>query len=111
MEVTRRASTEADSGFARRVHHLAYREVAERQFGPWDEAVQDRFFESGWAAALHEIIECDGTPVGYCSVVEMADHLEVRELVVAPEFQNRGIGSRVLEGVLAHARERNVPVR
>ena len=70
MEVVRRPASGADTGFARLAHHEAYREVVVRQFGAWDETVQDRFFSTGWQAARHEIIECDGTPVGYCSIAE-----------------------------------------
>ena len=35
-----REATESDREYARRVHHLAYREIVERQFGEWDEAAR-----------------------------------------------------------------------
>ena len=93
------------------MHHQAYREVIERQFGAWDEAVQDRFFREGWDAAPHEIVECDGVPVGYISVEDRSDLVHVRELVLLPEFQNRGIGTALLRQVMTHAQERGVPVQ
>jgi GNAT superfamily N-acetyltransferase len=111
MEISRRPATEADRDLARRVHHAAYREAVERQFGRWVEAEQDRFFADGWAGARHEIVLCDGQPCGYVCVEERADDVHVRELVIMPEFQGRGIGTALLGEAIERARDRGVPVR
>ena len=111
MEIRRRPATEADRDLARRVHHAAYREAVERQFGRWVDDEQDRFFASGWAAASHEIVLCDGQPCGYVCVEDGADDVQVRELVIDPEFQSRGIGTALLGETCERARGRGVPVR
>ena len=95
MNVVRRPATTEDTEFARRVHHAAYRDVAERQFGPWDDGVQDRFFDADWRDAQHEIVLVDGTPCGYVSIEERDADIHVRELVLAPDFQGRGIGTTI----------------
>jgi ribosomal protein S18 acetylase RimI-like enzyme len=111
MEIGRRPATETDRDLARRVHHEAYRDAVERQFGRWVEAEQDRFFAAAWVAARHEIVLCDGQPCGYVCVEECADDVHVRELVIMPEFQGRGIGTALLGEALERARGRGVPVR
>ena len=111
MKLTRRPALPSDVAFARRTHHEAYREAVERQFGAWDEARQDRFFDGDWAAASFEILLCDGEPCGYLCVEEHPDHVLVREIVLAPAFQGRGIGSTVLRETQELARARGVPVR
>jgi ribosomal protein S18 acetylase RimI-like enzyme len=111
VQVTRRPAVESDWDFFRRCHHAAYREAAERQFGPWDEARQDRFAESSWREATFEILLCDGQPCGYTCVEERADDLHVREIVVHPDFQNRGVGTTVLRQTIERACARGVPVR
>lgn len=111
MEVTKRPALDSDTDFARDVHHQAYRAVVEQQFGPWVEAEQGRYFERGWADAVFEIVLCDGVPCGYVCVEDRDDDIHVRELVLLPEYQGRGIGSAILRGVLARARGRDVPVR
>ena len=93
------------------MHHEAYRDAVVRQFGIWDEARQDRFFDAAWAEAEHEMLLCDGAPCGYVCVEEHDDHVLVAEIVVMPEFQGRGIGSTVLRETQERARERGVPVR
>ena len=68
-------------------------------------------FGKDWAAADHEILLCDGVPCGYVSVEKHTDHVHVRELVVLPEFQGRGIGTAFLEGVMDDAKAGQVSVR
>ena len=111
MELTKRAALDSDIDFARSVHHLAYRDVVTRQFGAWDEAMQDGFFEKGWGEAPFQILMCDSTPCGYASVEENDEHIFVRELVILPEFQGRGIGTQFLEQVFEDARVRQLPVQ
>ena len=111
MKITRRAATDFDIDFARDAHHRAYRDVVTRQFGVWDEARQDEFFDRGWASAEHHILLCDGVPCGYVSVDQFADYNHVRLLVVLPEYQGRGIGSAFLWEVIEEARSRQVPVK
>jgi len=42
---------------------------------------------------------------------DRATDVQVREIVVLPEFQGRGVGSALLGRVLDRARARQVPVR
>jgi ribosomal protein S18 acetylase RimI-like enzyme len=111
MELTTRPAHESDTGFAREAHHRAYREVVERQFGPWVEQEQDRYFEGDWTTATFEIVLCDGLACGYVCIEDRDDDIHVRELVLLPEYQGRGIGSSILRGVMERARARRVPVR
>jgi ribosomal protein S18 acetylase RimI-like enzyme len=111
MDLTTRPARKSDTGFAREVHHRAYREVVERQFGPWVEEQQDRYFEGDWTAVAFEIVLCDGLECGYVCIEDRDDDIHVRELVLLPEYQGRGIGSSILRGVMGRARTRRVPVR
>ena len=110
MVVTRRPTTAADRVFARRVHHLAYRDVVERQFGRWDEGEQDAYFETAWPKHEHEILEWDGEPCGYLAVEVDAAKVIIHELVLHPDHQNRGIGTAVLLETVSLGRDLGVPV-
>ena len=102
VQPQRRLASATDAEFGHNVHHRAYRDVVERQFGVWNVAAQDAFFRDGWNAAAHEIVECDGVPVGYISVEDRSDLVHVRELVLLPEFQNRGIGTEATRAMVRH---------
>lgn len=109
--MTKPPAHESGAGFARAVHHRAYREVVERQFGPWIEEQQDRYFDRDWSAATFEIVLCDGITCGYVCIEDRADDIHIREIVLLPEYQGRGIGSSILREVMERACTRRVPVR
>lgn len=109
--VSQRPATIDDTVFARSSHHRAYRDVIERQYGPWDEATQDRLFDIAWSAAAHEIILCEGVRCGYSSIETRGGDIYLRELVIDPDFQGRGIGTLVIRGVFERAVATGVPVR
>ncbi len=112
MKIESRPATESDKDYARTVHHLAYRDVVTRQFGQWDEAVQDGFFNRGWSPPRVEILLLDGQPCGFAGIDDRRGDVFLRELVIHPDFQGRGgVGSAILQRVMARARQRGVPAR
>ena len=84
--------------------------MVERQFGTWDQAEQDRFFESDWSGGEFEILEWDGERCGYVCIEESATDVHIREIVVAPAYQNSGVGTTVVTDAIERARRRGVPV-
>ena len=108
--ITRRPATAADAAWARAVHHAAVRDVVERQFGSWDEAQQDQFFDNDWSGGRFEVIEYDGVACGYVCIEDRPDDLHVREIDIDPSFQGLGIGTAGLRSAIEHARNRGGPV-
>lgn len=111
MHIATRPATEDDIAFARETHHRAYHDVVVRQFGQWEEAVQDRFFDQSWASTAHAIILAEGKRCGYAAIEARDDYVHVRELVIHPQCQGKGIGTAMLQNVCADAAARGVPVR
>lgn len=105
MITYRPADPRKDVEFARRTHHAAYHDVVVRQFGSWDQELQEKFFRQGWARAPHKIVLLHGTAIGVVSVEELRDHIFIHEIQILPEFQKKGIGSRFLAEQLALARQ------
>ena len=111
MLLERRPATSSDTEFARISHHEAYRDVVSRQFGAWDEVLQDRLFEEKWIPNQFEIVLCDGNPCGFLLVEDHPDHIYISEIVIAPQFQGRGIGSRLLNEEMQRGREAKSSLR
>ena len=111
MILERRPATSSDTEFARTTHHAAYRDVVSRQFGAWDEALQDRLFEEKWRPNQFEIVLCDGNSCGFLSIEDRPDHISVSEIAIAPQFQRRGIGSRLFNKEMQRGREAKSPLR
>lgn len=111
MLLERRPATSSDTEFARISHHEAYRDVVSRQFGAWDEVLQDRLFEEKWIPNQFEIVLCDGNPCGFLLVEDHPDHIYISEIVLAPQFQGHGIGSRLLNEEMQRGHETKSPLR
>ncbi len=111
ISVTKRVATEADTDLARQIHHAAYHDVVVRQFGNWDEKLQDNFFNDDWEPAAHDIILADGEICGYTRIRREADHIFIAELVLLPKFQGKGIGTYILKEVIEEGRKKSLPIR
>ena len=105
-----RLATQADTPFLRQLHHRAYRDVVVRQFGSWDEAAQDGWFEKGLAEADFSVVLEHGQRVGAIGLKEAPDQLYLVELQILPECQGRGLGSALLLAQLERARRLEKPI-
>ena len=102
MGITLRAATRADFDFLWRLHVATMRPYVEQTWG-WDEAKQAQLFEKHFDAAAQEIVECDGEAIGTIRVERRPGTLALLVLEIAPERQNRGIGTGLLGDLLAEA--------
>lgn len=96
---------------AQDAHHAAYREVVERQFGPWDETTQDRFFLAEWDPSTTEVIVVDGRGCGYWVVERREADFHLRELVLHPSCQGGGVGTWLLRRLQEEASAAGLPIR
>jgi ribosomal protein S18 acetylase RimI-like enzyme len=112
--VTRKVATVEDKDFAFKTHQDAYRDVFTRQFpgdkNEYDE-VQLNLFNRIWEPEKYEIIMDGDIPCGILWMERQPDFIYIHELVVAPEFQNRGIGTKVLEDIIHISEQQGVSIQ
>jgi ribosomal protein S18 acetylase RimI-like enzyme len=106
-----RQCTEEDRAWAYALKSEAYREVVERQFGPWDEAFQRELFSARWNPTISKVVLVDGTAVGLIAVEERDDGLRLDEIQMDGEWRGRGLGDAILRDLLDRAATRNKPLR
>jgi GNAT superfamily N-acetyltransferase len=107
----RPADREKDFVFARQVHHRAYRDVVTKQFGNWNETMQDRFFADEWWTLPFKIILLDDAPIGVLSVRSVNGYLFIHEIQLLPEFQGRGVGTEILQEQITEAKQLALPLK
>ena len=101
-----------DLEFGRKVHHEAYREMVTRQYGSWDEPIQDQFFTNTWFRHPHQIIvDEENDKCGYCAIERTDTEIVLREIAILPHWQGRGIGSRIINSLIEEGHERGMPVK
>ena len=109
--VTLRTATVADAEFACGVVDRTIRLYAEKTFENWSVPDAHARTTADAAAGRLQIMELDGRPIGILKVERIDTHIQLHQLFILPEYQNRGIGSRLLEDLLAEARRIGLPVR
>ena len=111
MKLELRPASVADQEFARCLHLAAYRDVVVRQFGSWDEEMQDKFFEDSWNPCEARIVQMQGRDIGLVQHRVHQDRVELVELQLLPEYQGRGIGALLLKEEQAAASGLGLPVK
>ena len=94
---------------------------AELEMLPWDDALKRGFVEHQFGAqsahylekyplGTHDILLVDGVPCGRLYVDRGESEIAILDIIVLPDFQRRGIGTTVVEGLKAEAGKRSVRV-
>jgi GNAT superfamily N-acetyltransferase len=106
-----RPAAPADREFLCALARDAYLDVVVRQFGAWDDAAQGARFAAKVERGFFRICMVEDRAVAAVWSEERVDHVFLHELLVLPEFQNRGIGSQLLAAEVANARAVGKPLR
>jgi GNAT superfamily N-acetyltransferase len=69
----------------------------------WDEDVQRDFHARAWRQQKPDVITYDGKLIGTIARIETEDCIEIGQFFILPEYQNKGIGTYLLKGILDKA--------
>lgn len=93
---------EADKEFSYRVKKAAEGEYITYMFG-WDEDIQRSYHIKAWQQQKPDIITYDGKLIGTIATIESEDCIEIGQFFILPDYQNKGIGTYLLKGILDKA--------
>ena len=99
-------STRADELNLTNWSHRERQAFVEMQF-----AAQQQYYRSRFPEAEHSIILLSGRRAGRLYVARSEEEIRILDVAVAVEYRNAGIGSSILEGVMAEAAKSDKPVR
>lgn len=108
--VTTRASTETDASFVNNLTRVVMSEYVE---ATWHSAHErERYYQLNvFNQASTRIIQYGTVDIGRISVKEFSDHILFDEVHLLPDYQRRGIGTVLLQELLAQAKDKQLPVR
>lgn len=109
--ITKVPATDEDKEFARCVHHQAYKDVVIRQFGQWDENIQDEFFFNDWTKSIFEIVKYNNQSIGYYGYQFNYKVFHIMEIVIHPDYQCKGIGSEIIQAEIKKALSKHLVIR
>jgi ribosomal protein S18 acetylase RimI-like enzyme len=82
---------------------VAWEEGAREAFLEHQFSAQDHHYRSNYPGATLDVIEVDGEPAGRLYVHRGEDDIRIMDIALAPPFRNKGIGTRLLEELMAEA--------
>ena len=93
---------ESQCEFSYQIKKAAYGNYVKEIWG-WDEGLQREFHAQDWMNKRPEIILYDNQPIGTIYVDRKEDDIEIEQFIILSEYQNKGIGSYILQGILDEA--------
>ena len=105
-----REVAEQDYDFIYQVKKDAYIKYVEMNFGEWKEEVQRKFFKTFMEKFKEgaRIIISQGTDIGFFNDCETDYIYEIGNICILPEYQNRGIGTAILQDVITEHADKDI---
>lgn len=98
-EIDLRAATPEDFDMALKLYLVTMKPLT-AELMTWDETKQSTSFAAQWHVEDVQIITFEGRTVGWMQAAETPSEIFLQQLFVSPEYQGRGIGSKVVQTLL-----------
>jgi ribosomal protein S18 acetylase RimI-like enzyme len=110
INITLRPATSDDFEFVFRLNEINMRSYVEKMRG-WNEEEERREMKRKFHPGHDQIILVKGEQAGIFGVEERPKSYFLRHIELLPQFQGKGIGSKLIRSLLDEARKKQVPVR
>ena len=94
-----------DSSRAEELAQVEWQEGQREAFVKWQFDLQRREYDARFPGAEYEIILVDDQPAGRIWIGRDAEEIHLLDIVVLPEFQNRGVGGALLNSLIDEAKK------
>ncbi len=109
--LTLRPSVAADFDYCYQILLDGMADYVTESFGGWNDDEERAIFAGKFARDIYAIIEMNGLPIGCLALETLRDEFILEPIAIAPEFQGRGLGTRLLCDNLVRADRDHLPVR
>ena len=108
--VALRAARAGDSAFVYETKRAALGDYVSRTWG-WEEEFQREYHRRHYWPEITSIITLDGRDIGCLVVRQEPEYILLESIYVLPEYQEEGIGTRIIRQILDYAAEHQERVR
>jgi ribosomal protein S18 acetylase RimI-like enzyme len=106
-----RQASQADADFIYRLVEVTMRSYVERIWGSFSEAYNRQNIAETIAAKNYSIVQCGEEDVGAISVERHPEFIQLSQLYILPQHQNKGIGTSLVRELASEARNSRRPLR
>jgi GNAT superfamily N-acetyltransferase len=100
-----------DSSRAEELAQVEWQEGQREAFVKWQFDLQRREYDARYTAAEYDVILVDDQPAGRIWIGRDAEEIHLLDIVVLPEFQNRGVGRALLLSLIDEAKQSGKALR
>jgi len=94
-----------NSSRAEELAQVQWQEGQREAFVKWQFDLQRREYDARFPHAEYEVILVDDQPAGRIWIGRDAEEIHLLDIVVLPEFQNRGVGGALLNSLIDEAKQ------
>ncbi len=102
MKIAKRQACENDYEWLFDLKVASMRDYVDEIYG-WNDTIQKEFFENGFSPNDITVITVDGLDAGMFELAKDQDGYFLRRIEIHPSFQNRGVGSYIIQEILSRA--------
>jgi len=102
-----RPGHEKDSKFIYMVKKTTLKHYIEQTWGSWDEKFQFSRHNENFISDGYQIIQFKGIDIGVQKIQEDNESVEIDIIEILPEYQNKGIGTQLLNNIINISTENN----
>ena len=100
MQIDFRSIKNEDYEFLWRLHNAALKKYVEKIWG-WNEDWQKQNFEKNFCVEDGQIIVFENTDIGFYWLIEKENEILLASIRITPQYQNRGIGTKIIKDLIA----------
>jgi ribosomal protein S18 acetylase RimI-like enzyme len=100
-----------DSSRAEELAQVQWQEGQQEAFVKWQFDLQRREYDARFPDAEYDVILVDDQPAGRIWISRDAKEIHLLDIVVLPEFQNRGVGRALLRNLIDEAKQSDRALR
>jgi len=106
--------TDEEYNFVYNVKKNAYKKYVERYYGEWNEEEQLKYFNNFISLVKNNayIIVCEDKKIGFYNGKLLDNgNYEIGNICIIPEYQGKGIGTKILKDILEKYKEYNIEIQ
>jgi ribosomal protein S18 acetylase RimI-like enzyme len=111
MTIHTRPACDSDYDWLYALNQEVYQDLIMLEFGYWDVEEELALFQKAWQSQSISLIMVAEERAGMFILEEHDNHLWLAEIQITALYQNRGIGTKVIQQLLAMARQQKTPLR